>query len=75
MVSTRHGKVTECSNKYAITIDGLGESLTRSGAAMRAANNSLEETTALTIAANNVIQDPKSVGNALKTISIDELVA
>lgn len=63
------------SNKYAINIDGLGESLKRSSAAMKAANNTLEETAALTIAANNVIQDPKTVGNALKTVSINYLVA
>lgn len=63
------------SNKYAITIDGLGESLTRSSAAMMSANNTLEQTAALTIAANNVIQDPLTVGNALKTVSIDILVA
>lgn len=42
---------------------------------MKAANNTLEETTALTIAANNVIQDPKTVGNALKTVSMNKLVA
>ena len=63
------------SNKYAITIDGLGESLTRSSAAMMSANNTLEQTAALTIAANNVIQDPLVVGNALKTVSINKLVA
>ena len=63
------------SNKYAITIDGLGESLTRSSAAMMSANNTLEQTAALTIAANNVIQDPLVVGNALKTVSIKKLVA
>ena len=59
------------SNKYAITIDGLGESLTRSSAAMMSANNTLEQTAALTIAANNVIQDPLTVGNALKTVSMN----
>lgn len=69
------GKVTECSNKYAITTDGLGEALKRSSASMRSANNTLEETVALITAANNVTQDPKTVGNALKTVSINELVA
>lgn len=67
--------LNELSNNFAITTDGLGSSLTRSAAAMRAANNSLEETAALTIAANNVIQNPESVGNALKTVSINKLVA
>ena len=63
------------SNNFAITTDGLGASLVRSAAAMRAANNTLEETAALTIAANNVLQNPETVGNALKTVSINYLVA
>ena len=37
---------------------------------MSAANNSLEQTVALLTAANSVVQDPDSVGTALKTISM-----
>lgn len=59
------------SNNLSITTDGLGESLKRSSAAMSAANNTLEETLALTAAANEVIQNPETVGNALKTISMN----
>ena len=59
------------SNNFSITTDGLGESLKRSSAAMSAANNTLEETLALTAAANEVIQNPETVGNALKTISMN----
>jgi len=42
---------------------------------MRVANNSLDETIALITAANIVTQNPESVGNALKTVSINYLVA
>lgn len=59
------------SNNFSITTDGLGEALKRSSAAMSAANNTLEETIALTTAANQVVQNPETVGNALKTISMD----
>lgn len=53
----------------------MGESLKRSSAAMKAANNDLNEVLALTVAANNVLQDPSVVGGALKTVSMDKLVA
>lgn len=53
----------------------MGESLKRSSAAMKAANNDLNEVLALTVAANNVLQDPTVVGGALKTVSMDKLVA
>ena len=42
----------------------------RSSGALVAANTSLEEAVALTASANTIIQDPESVGNALKTISM-----
>lgn len=57
-------------NNYAISTSDLAESLTRSSAALVAANNSLEQSIALTAAANTTIQDPESVGNALKVVSM-----
>jgi len=48
----------------------LAESLTRSSAALVAANNSLEQSIAMTTAANTTIQDPEAVGNALKVVSM-----
>ena len=57
-------------NNYAISTSDLAESLTRSSAALVAANNSLEESIAMTTAANTTIQDPESVGNALKVVSM-----
>ena len=58
------------SNNFSITTDGLGEALKRSSASMSAANNSLEQTIALITTANEVTQNPESVGNALKTVSM-----
>lgn len=63
-------KYNEVGNNYAISTSDLAESLTRSSAALVAANNSLEESIAMTTAANTTIQDPESVGNALKVVSM-----
>lgn len=57
-------------NKYAISTSDLAESLTRSSAALVAAGNTMEEAVALTAAANTIIQNSESVGNALKTVSM-----
>ena len=57
-------------NRYAISTADLASSLTRSSAALVAAGNSMEEAVALTAAANTIIQDADSVGNALKTVSM-----
>lgn len=42
----------------------------RSSSAMRAANNTIDETIALITAANTIIQNPESVGTTLRTISM-----
>ncbi len=63
-------KYNEVGNNYAISTSDLAESLTRSSAALVAANNSIEQSIAMTAAANTTIQDPESVGNALKTVSM-----
>lgn len=60
----------EVGNNYAISTSDLASSLTRSSAALVAANNSLAESIAMTTAANTTIQDPESVGNALKVVSM-----
>lgn len=54
-------------NNFAISSGGIGEALERSASSMAAANNSLDETIALITAANTVVQDPASVGQAFKT--------
>lgn len=63
-------KFNEVGNNYAISSEGIGESLLRSAAAMKAANNTLDETIALTTAANTIVQDPEKVGTTLKTVSM-----
>lgn len=60
-------KFNEVANRYSITSGGLGEAFQRSASSMEAANNSLDETIALITAANNVVQDPVTVGQAFKT--------
>ena len=63
-------KMNEVSNNFAISSGGIGDALQRSASSMMAANNSLDETIALITAANTVVQDPASIGQAFKTISM-----
>lgn len=60
----------EVANTEAINTAGIGEALQRSASSMYAAGNTLEETIGLVTAANAVVQDPDSIGNAYKTISM-----
>ena len=55
-------RFNEVDNKFAITALGVGEALTRSAAAMSAANNTLDQSIALITAANTVVQNPEHVG-------------
>lgn len=57
----------EVGNNFAIGSDGIGEALKRSASSMYAAGNTLEETIGLVTAANEVVQDPDSIGTAYKT--------
>lgn len=63
-------KFNEVGNNYAISSVGVGDALLRSAAAMKSANNTLDETIALATAANTVVQDPEKVGTTLKTVSM-----
>lgn len=57
-------------NNFAISSGGIGEALERSASSLMAANNTIDESIALITAANTVVQNPESVGNAFKTISM-----
>lgn len=57
-------------NNFAISSGGIGEALERSASSLAAAGNTLDKSIAMIVAANTVIQDPDSVGNALKTLSM-----
>ena len=60
----------EVGNHFAISSKGIGDALMRSASALAGAGNTLEESIGLITAANAVIQNPESVGTALKTISM-----
>ena len=57
MVSTlTMGKVTEWSNKYAISVNDLSTGIKKASASMAAGNNSLEQTFGLVAARNGNIK-------------------
>ena len=57
-------------NNYAVSSDGLATALQDSASALMEAGNNLEQSVALVASANKVVQDPSSVGSALRTISL-----
>lgn len=57
-------------NNFAVSSDGLAIALQDSASALMEGGNSLEQSVALIAAANKVVQDPSSVGSALRTISL-----
>ena len=60
----------QVGNEFSITSKGLGDALQRSAAALNAAGNTLDESIGLITAANTVINDPDSVGTAMKTLAL-----
>lgn len=60
-------KFDNIGNKFAITSEGVGEALMRSASSLAAAGNTIDQSIAIVTAANTVVQNPESVGNALKT--------
>lgn len=63
-------KFNEVGNNFAITSVGIGEALTQSASALSAAGNTIDESIGLITAANSVVQNPNTVGTALKTLSL-----
>lgn len=63
-------KINEVGNNFAVSNADIVDSLTRSSSAMAAANNTFEQTVALSTAATEITRDSSQVGNALKTISM-----
>lgn len=57
-------------NNFAVSSDGLATALQDSASALMEGGNNLEQSVALIAAANKVVQDPNSVGSALRTISL-----
>lgn len=62
--------VNKIGNTFATTNAEIGEMLTRSSAAMKAANNTLEETIALESAAVQITRNAETTGTAFRTISM-----
>lgn len=56
----------EVGNHFAISSAGIGEALQRSASSLATAGNTLEESIGLIVAANNVVQNPESVGENLR---------
>lgn len=62
--------LNEVGNNFAVSSDGIATALKDSASSLVAANNTYEEAVALIASANRVVQDPGSVGAALRTISL-----
>ena len=62
--------LNEIGNSFAISSDGIATALQDSASSLMAAGNNLEQSVAMIAAANKVLQDPNSVGAALRTISL-----
>ena len=63
-------RFNEVGNRFSITSKGIGDALQRSASALNEGGNSLDESIGLITAANSVVQDPESVGTALKTLTL-----
>lgn len=62
-------KFNEVANNYASSAGDIGDITMRSAASMAAAGNTLDETIALGVTANEVQQDADTVGTALKFLA------
>lgn len=63
-------KLNNIGNNYSISTSELAESLQRSAGTLKVAGNSLDEAIALTVAGNQVLQNPQMVGQSLRTIAL-----
>lgn len=70
VVSTDLGRESNRMNNFAISSSGIGEALQRSASALAAAGNTIEESIGLVTGMNAVVQNPESVGTALKTLTM-----
>ncbi len=55
-------KYNQVANKFAIDTEGLAEGISRSGSALKAAGNTLDQSLAMTVAGNDSVQNPQVVG-------------
>lgn len=57
-------------NNFAISSEGIGTALKKSAASLATSGNSIEESIGLVTGMNTVIQNPETVGTALKTLTM-----
>lgn len=57
-------------NNFSISTDGLASALQRSASALKTVGNNIDESIGLITAGNQVVQDPESVGAAMRTIAL-----
>lgn len=57
-------------NNFAVSNEGIVESLKRSSSALALANNDVASSIALISASNAIVQDPIKVGTSLKSLSM-----
>ena len=63
-------KFNEVSNRFAISSGGIGTAMQDGASALKTAGNDIDESIAMIAAANEIVQDPSQVGNAMKTLSL-----
>ena len=63
-------KLNNIGNNFSISTSELAESLQKSAGTLKVTGDSLDEAIALTVAGNQVLQNPDIVGQSLKTISL-----
>ena len=63
-------KLNNIGNNFSISTSELAESLQRSAGTLKVAGNTLDEAIALTVAGNQVLQNPQMVGQSLRTIAL-----
>lgn len=63
-------RFNKVGNEFAISSGNIGDALQRSASALHTAGNDINESIGMIVAANDVAQNPESVGNALKVLSL-----
>lgn len=57
-------------NSFSITSAGVAEALKRSASSLHTAGNDIDQSIGMIVAANDVVQDPDSVGAGIRTIAL-----
>lgn len=63
-------KFNKVGNKFAISSEGIGQALQRSASSLNAAGNDINQSIGMIVAANDVVQNPEEVGNALRVVAM-----